>query len=562
MDANALAAENEQIKKDLAATREELAATQKDLAAIKKVYDKLAFEFERLRRNTIGPKREQAPKAQLSILALLEGMAELQKTGDVDEAEAVLERVRNESTDTSSTTESAKDKNKEKKNSPHGRRPNKIVDEEVVIEPAERLAPGGELLERIGEDTAVIFERRPAHIVRVLVRYPKYKQPESPLDDPARVDDVSAPDVEIVRAPTLPTATPKGLIGPLLLASVIVAKYADHIPLHRQERMFSRDGIRLARSTLWDSISTVTPQLELIVQAMWDHARQHAPWIATDATGILVRAPEKCRRNSFFVVCAARLHVLFASIDGNADGEDVATLLAGFPPGMPMISDASSIFHELYRQSDYVEVTCWAHARRMFFDALTTSDRAAAVVAIGLIGMLYEAHAAAKDDDGVVDTLRRRELAQPILAALDRFAAQERARIAPESRLAKALNYLDNQRVGLRRFLDDGRLRLDNNISELELRREVVGRKNWLFCGSDSGIRANTTCVSLIASCALHDVNPLTYLHEVLLLIPTWPKDEMIELSPLRWATTRMRDDVVALLAERSLIGRSRPIGS
>ena len=436
----------------------------------------------------------------------------------------------------------------------------RTVDQEVIIEPAERLAPGGELLERIGEDTHVVLERVRPHVVRLLIRYPKYKAPLSPLDDPERADDVDAPDVEIFRAPTMPTVSPKGLLGPLLLASVIVAKYADHIPLHRQERMFARDGVKLARSTQWDSISTATPHLERIVQAMWAHARQHAPWFATDATGILVRAPEKCRRDSFFVVCAARLHVLFASVDGAADGDDVASLLAGFPAGTPMISDAATVFHELYRRSGYIEVGCWAHARRMFFEALSTSDRVAAVVTIGLIGVLYEAHRASKDEDGKVDAVRRKELSLPILAALDRLATVERVRIAADSQLAKALNYLDNQRSGLRRFLDDGRLRLDNNISELELRREVVGRKNWLFCGSETGVKANTTCVSLIASCALHDLDPLAYLHEVLLLLPTWPEEDMISFSPLRWAATRMRDDVIVTLAERSLLGRSRPV--
>jgi transposase len=549
---------------DVDALTAEIGKLKAELAAIKKIYEKLALEYERLRRQTIGPKRDRVSKAQLSMLDILEGMTALQKTGDVDEAAALLERVRAETGETQEQDPEKKKKEekpeKKKKKKPHGRRKETIVDEEVTIEPAERLAPGGELLELIGEDTHVVLEKRRAHVVRLKIRYPKYKKPESPLDDPQRADDVDAPAVEIVRAPPVPSATPKGLLGPLLLASVIVAKYGDHIPLHRQERMFARDGVKLARSTMWDSISTVTPLLERIVQAMWDDARRRAPWFATDATGILVRAPEKCRRDSFFVVCAARMHVLFKHVTGNADGSDVATLLAGFPRGTPMISDASTVFHELYRRSGYVEVACWAHARRMFFDVLTTADRAAAVTAIGLIGLLYEAHDAAKDGDGVVDGVRRKELALPILNALDRFAEEERAHINPESRLAKALNYLDNQREGLRRFLDDGRLRLDNNLSELELRREVVGRKNWLFCGSESGVVVNETCVSLIASCALHDVDPLAYLHEVLLLLPTWPAEEMIELAPLRWGATRQRDDVVATLAERSLLDRSRPV--
>jgi transposase len=559
MNVAELVAENE-------AFRKALVVAEQERDALKKLYEKLLHDFERMRRHVVGPQRERlAPANQMSILDLLKAINELQKTS-ADQQNSDANSVAPSPTDATATDASSAGnkpdakKKKKRKHTPHGRTRQPIVEREVVIEPDERLAPGGDLLLRIGEERHVILERQRAHILRIVVVLPTYKKPTSPLDDPARADEGNVPDVEILRASPLPSVTPRGLLGPLLIASVIVAKYADHIPLHRQERMFARDGTKLARSTMWDSIATVTPFLERIVQAMWADSRANAPWFATDASGILVRAPGRCVRCSFYVVCAARRHILFGAIAGDADGDDVAELLAGFPPGTPMISDASSIYHELYRRSNYVEVGCWCHGRRMFFDALTTEHRAAAVIAIGLIGMLYDAQQASKDVDGVVDGKRRKDLSLPVLSALDAFAAAQQKHIDPDCRLAKAFNYLENQRVGLRRFLEDGRLRLDNNISELELRREVVGRKNWLFCGSESGVQSNVNCVSLIASCALHDIDPLAYLHDVLLLLPTWPEDAMIELSPLRWGTTRMRDDVIATIAERSMLSRSKAL--
>lgn len=115
---------------------------------------------------------------------------------------------------------------------------------------------------------------------------------------------------------------------------------------------------------------------------------------------------------------------------------------------------------------------------------------------------------------------------------------------------------MENHRVPLRRFLDEGALRLDNNVSELQLRREVVGRKNWLFCGSDDGAHWNTIAVSLIASCQLHGIEPWAYLRDVLILLPEWPKSRALELSPKLWNETREKDETRQRLAGLRLLGR------
>jgi transposase len=169
---------------------------------------------------------------------------------------------------------------------------------------------------------------------------------------------------------------------------------------------------------------------------------------------------------------------------------------------------------------------CWSHARRRLFDALAV-DRERALIGIGFIGLLYDAHRAATDPTtGITDTEKRRSSAEPVLNKLYQWIAQERPRLIDESPLAKAMNYLVNHREPLSRFLEDGRLRLDNNISEVELRRQAVGRHNWNFCGSDDGAEWNATTTSLIASCQLHGIEPWAYLRDVLTLLPTWPSND------------------------------------
>src|ERR1700759_2960953 len=177
---------------------------------------------------------------------------------------------------------------------------------------------------------------------------------------------------------------------------------ATQLPLHRQQVIFKRFGVHLPRSTLANLVQGGTALLSRIVEAMWQHAREHADWLAIDATGVLVLAAEQCRRGHFWVVVAQRDHVLFRYTPKHNGNVPVA-LLSGFRGYV--IADASSVYHELYRtQPDITEGACWAHARRRWFDALAV-DRERALVGIGFIGLLYDAHNAATDPNtGLTDT--------------------------------------------------------------------------------------------------------------------------------------------------------------
>ena len=332
----------------------------------------------------------------------------------------------------------------------------------------------------------------------------------------------------------------------------------DTLPLHRQERIFLREGISLSRSTLCGFVQGAVATLTLIVNAMWADTKANAPIVLTDATGVLIRHAEKCRRGHFQVFIAPARHVVFKFLQ-SLNGSALADALEGFVGKLQ--SDAASVYHEIYvREPDVIEVGCWAHARRYFFEALTT-DRARALAAIGMIGDLYQAHRDATDSaTGLVDGEKRRQLAQKVLADLVEWRRQVVPTLDPQTAIAKAFGYLQRQWGPLTAFLDDGRLRLDNNPSELELRHQAVGRKNWLFCASESGAIWNSVVVSLIASCRMHKVEPWAYLRDVLTIVQAWPQTRVLELAPAFWNETRQKPEMQQMLKERQLVGRGQGV--
>lgn len=555
-----------------------------DRDRLQKLYDKLTFEHELLQRQVIGPKAERVhnAEAQLSLLSLivLEALGRL-KAGDESGATDAERALADARALLASANDDAEEKTKPKNKAPHGRRKVELEDllvRRVVLEPPERTAAGGELLERVGEEITELIDRVPGSLIRLQVVRPKYTMPDPPPSESNSSSEGSptesttplgaplgpAPlpqkgrDV-IVIAPMPERAIPRCMVEPGVLAHVLVSKFADHIPLHRQEVIFKRDGLRLARSTLGDWVQASTNLLAHVVDAMWDDAKTNAPYWLTDATGVLVLAKDVCKRAHFYVVVVPRRHVLYRFTWKN-DGDTVAAILNGFK-GLAH-ADASSVYHELYlRDGDIVEVGCWAHARRKFFDALSR-DRERALVGIGFISHLYDAHRATVDSTGVADTERRALLARPILAKLLAWIDQELSLVEEGSPIHQAIGYVDRQREPLSRFLDDGRIRMDNNPAELALRREVVGRKNWLFCGSDDGARWNTIAVSLIASCQMHDIEPWAYLRDVLTLLPLWAKSRVLELAPANWIATTSRPETQKMLADLRLLDRAVPVSA
>ncbi len=523
-------------------------------AELRKLHDGLTLALSRLQRQLFGQKAERVPTAdtQLPLLEILRALGRLPPEAPPVEASPAV------------APEKEKKKKKKKKVTPHGRRKLSEEDlpvERLVIEPPERQMVGGETLVKIGEEVSHHVDYRPSSLVRVEVVRPKYLRPEdvgtsaaSAAASLVKADgDEVAPLVKVLMAPLPTLPLMRCLAGAGLLAIILVQKYADHLPLHRQVRIFRRQGFRLASSTMSDFVGGAVGLLALIVEAMWKQSRETAPIILTDGTGVLILQKEKCRRGHFYVFIDVGRHVIFRYLKTN-DGPSVAKQLVGYS-GL-LQSDASSVYHELHRREPGItECGCWAHGRRNFFDALPT-DRPRALVGIGFISKLYDADRDARSGDGALDAVKRKTLAQPVLDGLQEWVRQERQLVDAGTAIELALGYLERQWVPLTRFLEDGRIRLDNNPSELELRHEAVGRKNWLFCATDNGAEWNATVVSLIASCRMHDIEPWAYLRDVLTLLPVWLKTKVIELAPAFWRDTLARPETQRLLTELSLLGR------
>jgi transposase len=232
---------------------------------------------------------------------------------------------------------------------PTGRKPlpEKLPRVEVELLPPEVQQKGTDAFVRIGEDTTETVERRPASLVVVRVCKPKFVPKGREPAAATQVLQASPPELPIDRA----------LAGPGLLADTIVRRWQDHLPLHRLERIYGREGLDLARSTICGWHEALGGLVKPLVDAMWADARG-APYLCTDATGVLVQARERCRRGHFWVVIAPERHVLFA-FTAKHNGAAVDELLEGYEGYL--VADAHAVFDHLYKRGTLIEVGCWAH---------------------------------------------------------------------------------------------------------------------------------------------------------------------------------------------------------
>lgn len=230
---------------------------------------------------------------------------------------------------------------------------------------------------------------------------------------------------------------------------------------------------------------------------------------------------------------ASETQVVFdATATHERDGPDA--FLASFRGALQ--ADAYAGYDALYRSGRVLEIGCWAHARRRFVEALTTDPRAALVVA--LLQQLYQVERAGADLDADGRRALRRDQSVPLLARIDAVRQDLARTVLPKSPLGDAVRYLTNQWTALQRFVDDGRVAIDNNRAENQLRVIAVGRKNWLFAGSLEDARRAALLYSLVQSCTLVDVPPFEYLKDVLLRIATHPHRLIGQLTPKAWAET------------------------
>jgi transposase len=336
----------------------------------------------------------------------------------------------------------------------------------------------------------------------------------------------------------------KGLPGPGLLAHVITSKYADHLPLHRQEAMLARQGVELSRSTLADWMAASADLLKPLYMLMLAEVLQSCV-VQTDETRVPVLDPgrkqTKPGRLWVFVGDRDHPHTVYDYTATKARDGPAAILkdYRGF-----LQADAANVFDGIYRPGDIVEVGCWAHARRYFHEARDT-DAARSAEALTRIRDFYRVEDDARDlitrqqlAGGEADAIRLQLRQQRTKGKLAEFAAwldDQAPRVLPKSPIGQAIAYARRQWTALMRFTEHGFLNIDNNASERALRAVAVGRKNWLFAGSDSGGRTAAVLYTMTQTCRRHGLDPFVYLQDVLTRLPNSMPDDLASFLPHCW---------------------------
>ncbi len=541
---------------------------ENDWDAVLAIVSKLVAENADMSRRLAQVKRsfktsEKIGRAQLVLFAdaLARGEAEPEDDGaetdgpdEVDEADAKLRAI--SGIDAQETEDELAKRKTRPPRQPANRSPvpkNACrVDNPLLVPPERRPCPRcGAERTCIGRDVTEVIELVPA---QVIVR--------RDLREKLACKECEA---EVVRAPMGDKVVASGKIGLGLAATLLVEKYADGLPLHRQRERLGRLGLDIAVSTLADQIKWSTD----LLRPLWRAALTEciaARVMHLDGTGLMVldgssAAHKKMGALWGYVgvnageVIAAYLYMSTGKATAQRPGElgpqDMLDLREG-----PTVADASGLFDASFAKAKLIECGCNMHARRYFVKALDAGDKRAALP-LAAYKKLYEIERELRekglDPDAVL--AQRRERSGPIWDELASWCTVHKKHEPPSSRLGIALRYFTNHQVALARFLDYGYVPMDNGIVERLHVRTALTRKNYLFAGSDGGAERAAIAYTILGSCRLAGVDPLEYLRDVLPLMTR--KIRLLDLSqllPHRWK--QRRDAVAALCAAIARLGR------
>lgn len=415
----------------------------------------------------------------------------------------------------------------EKKSEPRVRRqPAAKLLETVTerIEPEEKICPHcGTAKCEIGCEKSERFEYVPSKMIRHEILRPK-------LACPCGESGVSI-------APLPPSVVEQGMPGSGLLAHLLLSKYDDHLPLYRQQQQFARLGVNFARQTLCDWIEKGALALQPIVRRMKEELLT-GDYLQVDETPVRVMDPEvrgKCATGYLWVAGVPGGDVIFEFHPGR--GKEFARELIGNFSGC-LQRDGYSAYGALVKedQEGLIPVGCWGHARRKFVEAAELQD-AAALEIVGEIRKLYLIERHARDEclEPEQRLKLRRQLAAPILEALRPRLEVLREKHLPQSPLGKACGYALGEWEPLTRYLENGRLEIDNNLTENAIRPSAVGKKNWLFIGHPEAGWRSAVIYSVIVSCRRRGIDPWEYVRDVFKRLPGMQQSELPTLLPRCW---------------------------
>jgi transposase len=397
---------------------------------------------------------------------------------------------------------------------------------EIDLTEAEKTCPCcGDQRIRIGTDVSERLDYRPASLfIRATIR-PTYL---------CRRCEQQGENIQAAQAPLPPEPIPRGTVGAGLLAHVLVSKWVDHLPLYRLESILGRLGWEVSRSTLCDQMmacaGVLTPLYEWMCRRVKASSALH-----TDDTPLTLLNPRRTAHAWVYVGDATNPYTVFDLTNGRQQGfpEKFLTGFRGY-----IHADGYAGYNPLYA-AGAIHIGCWAHVRRKYFEA-KENDATRAHEALARIRALYAVEADAKDEhlSGTDLAAYRQEHAGPVLKSFADWLAEEVPRVLPKSKIGEAFIYASNQWPTLIRYLEDGRLTLDNSPAEQAIRPLAVGRRNWLHVAGDGGLTSAAVLLSVAASAKRHRVNPWAYVKHILTeSAARKPNADFSDLLPDTWAT-------------------------
>lgn len=529
----------ESLPDDPAILREMLLRERAKAASREQVYQALVqalrIRIARLQRQKFGPSSEKIEREIEQLELALEDL-------EVDLASDTASQEEDEEDDAAADPQAPEPDTERKAERRRRRRPvigANVARERIVLDPGETCPDCGGVLRLVGEDVAEILDFITAKLKVV---------EEARLKKSCRsCDRIVQPE-----APSRPVR--RGMAGPGLLAHILVAKYDDHLPLYRQSEIFARHGADIPRSTLIDwcgqAVAALRPLVGPLKENILTSSRLHA-----DDTPIKVLDPKAAKRNpSGRGVKEGRIWV-YVRDDRPHGGADPPGAAYFFSPDRKgehpqghlayfegiLQADAYSGFGKLYRTDAIAgtvrvrEAACWAHLRRDFHDVWKATGSEIAREALERIGALYDIERTIAGQPAAIRKAVRQDKSKPKAEAFKAWCENQLRRIRGKSELAKAMRYGLSRWSSFALFLEDGRVAIDNNVAERAIRPVAIGRKNYLFAGSDAGGETLADALTLIETAKLSGINPEAYLADVLQRIAEHKINRIDELFPWNW---------------------------
>lgn len=492
-----------ELRQQVASLQEALEHTRRENTILRQKLDALARRF-------FGRKSEQLNAAQLELL--LSGLAE----GQVELPEEKEPPVRRTPRPPRSPTRRL-------------RTPDNLEVVREVIEP-EMVKAQPQHWKCIGQEVSRLLDYQPGKFFWQETVRPKYVRLEQRLLPP-------------VIAPAIERVADHSLAAPGLLAQLLVGKYCDHLPFYRQEQIFwQRHGVFIARQQMVQWTAQSVRLLSGISDCLKRELRGH-PYVQVDETPVRYQDPSlegRCGQGYLWTALVPGRCVVYEWHTSRAARCLDSLLGEGFEGKLQC--DGYSAYPAFVGEKKGTRTLfgCWAHARRGFFEAQEQTPRVAGWV-LNQIGLLYRWEEQLRQSRAgpVLRQVRRSSHHRMVLERLHRALEKLRPRYLPKSLMGEAIGYALNHWVLLERFLEHGEVEIDNNLVENAIRPTALGKKNWLFFGSEEAGQRSAVLYTLIENCRMHGVEPYAYLKDVLERLPTTTNQQVAQLTPLRWKQAR-----------------------